>query len=302
MTGTAFEITQGAERPTLPYYFTQAGTAVDLSGAGVVTFKMRDHTGTAWVLNQAASVLDVATGAVAVNLPGTVPVGEYRGHFEVAFPGASDLIGWEVPVRVVGAAPYRGGPGIRDGMGRLVAQVRRLVDDGPGPTQEFDDWEVQEALDRHRRDVYDLEAYPTPQRRPGTVEWHDYPLNVSDWESGTAFVVTTVGGQVLTPNEIDYQRGILHFNANTLGSAMFVTGRYFDLYYAGASLLEGLISRASRAYDVSMDGQSFSRSQRADMLRKRAGELRSMSPWASNARLTRPDMPGATYWRHGLDS
>ena len=70
-------------------------------------------------------------------------------------------------------------------------------------------------------------------------------------------------------------RGIATFPSNTHGTIYYATGSAYDPPSAAADLLERLISRYSMSYDVSMDGQSFNRSQVVAQLQRRAGQLRS---------------------------
>ena len=290
---TDFEITRGAERPSLVWAFTSAGQPYDLTGNTSVAFQARPYDGTAAVISGAGSVMGTATGgsvAYSFGTADTQNVGELRGRFIVSFP-AGELVSPEFVVRIVDAAPARGVPGGRSTMAALVERVRFLMDDPGGPGQKFTDAEVQDALDRNREDVYGWEARPIPQvLGGGTTQWLTYDLGGTDWEDGV--ILRDGAGGTPSGYTVDLVRGIASFPANTHGTIYYATGSAYDPPSAAADLLEKLISRYAMSYDVSMDGQSFSRSQIVMQLQRRVQTLRSQGRVRS-ARLFRSDYPGA---------
>jgi hypothetical protein len=289
-----FEITRGAERPGVVYPITQGGTAVDLTGWQSIAFKARAVDGTALVINAAGSVLGtvtMGTVAYAFGTADTQQVGEYRARFEVVF-ATGELVTPEFTVRVVDAAPYRSSPGARDTMGWLIARVRDLLDDPAGPSQEFDDYEVQAALDRHRVDVLDAGIYPDAKRSTANFAvFKRYPLPGTEWESGTAFVVTDINGGTVTGYTLDPDRGVVNFAADQRGSAYFATGQVFDAHKSAADLCDRLIARYSREFDFATGRQTFNRSVRVKQLRDLANHLRSQGS-LQTARIYRGDEAG----------
>ena len=289
---TDFEITRGAERPSLVWAFTSSGQPYDLTGQTGVRFHARPYDGTALVIDAAGTVMGTATGgsvAYAFGTADTQNVGELRGRFIVSFP-AGELSSPEFVVRIVDAAPARGVPGGRESMAGLVERVRFLLDDPGGPSQKFTDAEIVDALDRNREDVYGWETSPIPQvLGGGTTQWLTYDLGGTDWEDGV--VLRDGAGGTPSGYTIDNVRGIATFPANTHGTVYYATGSAYDPPSAAADLLEKLISRYALSYDVSMDGQSFNRSQVGMALQKRVQALRSQGRIRS-ARLFRSDYPG----------
>src|SRR5262245_65719690 len=102
---TAFEVTLGAERPSVVYPFTSGGTALDLTAYSTVTLKVRSVDGTALLVNDSGgTVLSPHTGGSAAYLGtalSTLTVGDYRAWFEVAFSSgpAGELASPAFPLR-----------------------------------------------------------------------------------------------------------------------------------------------------------------------------------------------------------
>ena len=59
----------------------------------------------------------------------------------------------------------------------------------------------------------------------------------------------------------DYQRGVITFNNDTLGSSMFLTGRSYDLNAAAADVWRYKAANAAKMYSFSAGGQTFQRNQ-----------------------------------------
>lgn len=295
-----FEISQGAERPSVVFPFTSAGTALDLTAYSAVTLKVRDKDGTAVLVSDAGTVLSPHTGGSAAYL-GTalagLAVGDYRAWFVVSFPSgpAGDLEGPEFPVRVVDHSPDRGVPGARPTMAYLIRRVRSLTNDVPGASQVFDDAEVQEHLDDTRIDFRRETLAAWPDQDAGTVAYFEYRSEhrwLEQTQGGTArFVLEDSLGGTASAHEVDYSRGIVTFGASQAGSAFYLTARSYDPYGAAASLLEAWASKVSLDFDFQTDGQRFDRSQKAAMLRQAAGEMRRRSR-ARTATLLRGDACG----------
>lgn len=296
----AFEIAQAAQRPSLAYGFTIQGLPVDLTGAGSAAFFMRRFDGTAPTISgTAALTVPLTSGSVtyAWGTADTTTVGDYRGRFTVYFPSGGPLESPEFPIRIYAYQPDRSVPGVAVEMGPIIRRVRRLLDDSPGPTQTYDDTEIDEVLQRRSTPVYDLPILGVPQRVNGTVEWHDYYLTGA-YIGGTAFTVKNTAGSAIASGSYSFNenQGLIRFPANTLGSAFLVTGTKYEIGNAAADCLQRILSRMAAAYDVTMDGQTFNRSQVYKAMQDRIGELRgadSETGGVETVRMKRTDMPAS---------
>lgn len=292
----AFEIAQYSERPYLPYQYTISGSVQPLAGAGSSAFFMRAFDGTAIVV-QGTAAIDTATNTLtyAWGTADTAIVGDYRGRFITYFPGSSDLESPEFAIRIYAYAPDRSVPGVAVEMGPIIRRVRRLLDDSPGPSQTYDDAEIDEILQRRCDAVYDLVVQAVPQRISGSVEWHDYYVTGA-YAGGTAFVVRDTAGNLIPSGSYSFNanQGLIRFPANTHGSVLFVTGTKYQVGNAAADCLQRVLSRMAAAYDVQMDGQQFSRSQVYKAMSQRILELRGADNEGDDVitvRLGRSDQP-----------
>lgn len=158
----------------------------------------------------------------------------------------------------------------------------------------FTDQEIQDALDRHRADVYEEELVPYEDTASGgSVQWLEYRSRRRDFETtdgGTAvFVVEdSVGSVIATGYVPDYARGVVVFDVSQGGSARYLSGRVYDVAGAAAELLRAWAAKASRAYDFTADGAAFKRSQQAAMLLEQAKRYERES-WAVTIPTTRGD-------------
>lgn len=284
-----FEIYKGAERPAVVWPFTSNGLPIDLTGASSVDFKARAYDGTVDVISGTGTAATPLTGGtVAYNFgtADTAQTGEYRGRFIVHFP-TGEMVSPEFVLRIIDAAPGRGVPGARSTMASLIARCRFDLDDPPGPSQKFTDVEIQAALDRNSDHNYAYELRAVPEViGGGSVIWRHYQLPYTDYEDG---VVLRDGAGGSVSGYTVAADGLVTFAAATTGGTIYyATGVSYDVPSACADLLEKLIGRYSLAYDVSMDGQSMSRSQIVQQLTMRVRQLRSRGRIRS-ARLYRSD-------------
>lgn len=168
----------------------------------------------------------------------------------------------------------------------LITRVRGLTYAGTaeytlGATTYFSDEHMQEYLDAHRRDLWDVPAQAVPRRiGGGSVVYYDYLVGAENLEAtnaGTAvFLVrdglgATLGTATYT---VDYQRGAMTFTADTGGSARYVDARAYDLYGAAADVLEAWAAREKLSFDAQTEDQRFTRSQKHKQLLTMAAEYR----------------------------
>jgi len=160
----------------------------------------------------------------------------------------------------------------RSGLADLINELRALTDAGPN---DFDiagepywsDKHLQKHLDNNRKDVYREQLEPTQTYNNGTVEYKEYYSSLNNWEQttdGTAIhrlenaAGTVYGTSLYTA---DYIRGQFTFTDDTTGSAVFASGRVYDLNAAAADVWRSKAANAAKLYDFATDGHNLKRSQ-----------------------------------------
>ncbi len=187
----------------------------------------------------------------------------------------------------------------RTTLATLISTLRELVNDPAGTAQVFSDDTLQRYLDAYRCDFYfePLRAIPT-QLAGGTVAYYEY-RDGHQWlettQAGTAvfYIQDSTGATrgTATWADVDYQRGVVTFTTNQAGTALYLTGRSFDVYGAAADVLTDWAQKVSLQFDFSSDQQSFSRSQKQQMLLAAAERYRRQAK-PRRANITRPDVAG----------
>lgn len=161
---------------------------------------------------------------------------------------------------------------VRAGMVDLIQNLREMTDTGVndykvGGVSYWSDKHLQDKLDIHRTDFVEEALTSIQQVRNGTTYYQEYRSQYGNLEtvaSGTSvFKLDNAAGtnQPSSGWSADYQRGVVTFNADTLGSSMLLTGRSYDLNGAAADVWLAKAANASKMYNFSSDGQSFSRNQ-----------------------------------------
>lgn len=159
----------------------------------------------------------------------------------------------------------------RTGMANLILRLRSMTQAGTADyslagTAYWDDNMLQDRLDRYARPLWDVDLTPNPQYRAGTTIYHEYQAPYGDLEeaaSGTAYwAVTNSAGSVQgTANySVDYLRGVIRFNADTGGSAYYLSGRAYDLHRTAMEIWREKQGSVAAYYSFNSDGQNFSRS------------------------------------------
>jgi hypothetical protein len=162
-------------------------------------------------------------------------------------------------------------------MSDLITRVRALTGAG---TADWSDDQVQDVLDRHRLDLVREPLAADEEYAGGTLTWKTYRSgwgHLEQTNGGTAvFVVAdSLGNARGTATwTADYQRGVVTFAADQRGTALYLTGRSYDVHAASAELLEAWASAVALDFDFATDGQSFRRSQKAEALRAQARLMR----------------------------
>ena len=152
----------------------------------------------------------------------------------------------------------------------ILSRCRLLIGDPSGVDAVFTDAEITDALERRAQEA---RYYPLTEQESiapgGVVTWLTFDAPVGDWE--TNVVLTDSSYNVLTPATSDPVLGRWTF-ATQPKMPVFILGVTYDLYGAAGDLLLPWATRESCAFDVSADGLSLSRSQKAEMHRQRAAE------------------------------
>lgn len=178
---------------------------------------------------------------------------------------------------------------MRATMGTLVGRVRDLAaatydEYTVGDTVYWSDQQLQDALDRTRREIVD-EAI-TPVRviaSSGSAEYRIYQSVGRNYEStdgGTArFYVRTADGARLgtATYSVDYALGRVEFAATTGGSVLYLSGYVYDPYAAAADVWRQKSAHVAVRFDFSADGASFKASQLRSQYDAMAARMESMA-------------------------
>ena len=160
----------------------------------------------------------------------------------------------------------------RSGMADLIETLRGMTDAGyddyrVAGVPYWSDKHVQDFLDRHREDFVEEDLYAVQQTRNGTTYYLEYRSNYGNLEgvaSGTGvFKLDDAAGTNLGTSlwTADYNRGVVTFGNDTLGSTVLLTGRSYDLNAAAADVWRAKSAQAAKMYSFSAGGQSFTRDQ-----------------------------------------
>lgn len=165
---------------------------------------------------------------------------------------------------------------VRATMVDLIAQVRLLIGDPAGASQQFTDQQIQDTLDRDRQAAYGLPLDATPE--PGTGRYLRYTAPMGDWEADAA--LADVAGAALTPDSGNVLTGEWVFAESTL-PPVYLTGQTYDCYSAAAMLLRMWAALVAREFDFQSDKQGWRRSQKREGLLALAAEYAGLTrPWS----------------------
>lgn len=163
-------------------------------------------------------------------------------------------------------------------MASLITELRGLTEAGTadysivgsaGTTNYWDDNQLQDVLDIHRRDIVfeQLHLYPY-QVAGGSLSYTDYRSRYGYYEQTTGgteifYVQNSTGANVGTANYTpDYRRGVLIFGTDQRGTVYYLTGRSYDLNAAAADVWRRKAAHvAPTSFDFSTDNHSISRSK-----------------------------------------
>jgi hypothetical protein len=174
----------------------------------------------------------------------------------------------------------------RQGMDDIIGRVRGLIAAGTaeytlGTAKYWDADQIEQVLDRHRQDLVRHKMVREPSYiGGGSVVYTRLRSAYGQLEKPTSgstvfFIEDSVGDDRGTATyTADFQLGIFDFDADTGGTALYLTARSYDIFGAAGEILEEWAASETRSFDFSTDGQSFSRSQKAAGLREQARAMR----------------------------
>ena len=157
----------------------------------------------------------------------------------------------------------------RSTLAPLILLVRDLINDAAGAAQNFTDDQIQLALDARREEAryVALTELPTILPYGAGVRWLTCDAPCSHWEDGA--VIVDASWAPLTPTTTDLING--RWTVTTQPTIpVRILGFTFDLYGSASDLLVIWSRQLSDAFDVSADGVSLQRSQKASMMSQRA--------------------------------
>jgi hypothetical protein len=177
---------------------------------------------------------------------------------------------------------------VRAAMAGLIGRVRQEVGD-EGVTKTFTDQEVQDVLDRFRRDVKYAWLTASWSIAPGgAVTYSDFYSPIGgNWESDAALVDGSYN--VLTANSSDPLVGIWTFSPGRTTMDVAIVGRQYDVYATCEELCSRWVSKLKLDYAFSSGGRTRQRKERIDnlvALQKRFQGLK----WVGTGQLVRTDM------------
>jgi len=172
-----------------------------------------------------------------------------------------------------------------------IRQLRALAAAGEsdytiGAETFWTDDQLQEMLDQQRSDWRRVGLIQDPVQVDGTVYYYDYLIPSSYghwWERATGgttvwrienSIGNTQGTALYT---VDYDGGRISFSADQAGSALYLTGRTFDLYAAAAAVWRRKAAYGSADVDWATDGHRVNASQGTDFCLKMADSFDMMA-------------------------
>jgi hypothetical protein len=173
---------------------------------------------------------------------------------------------------------------VRTTLAAQIAKVRTLINDPSGASPQFDDQTIQDQLDQNRDDVWyePLRIAPAIVNAASTnnvpsMLFADYYSDFTWWEADVILqgnsTSTHAAWVVLTPVASDLIVGHWSFEAGDLATLfatgtfpgqyppVWATGKAFDIYATAADLCDIWSAYLAGSYDVTVDGQTFRRSQ-----------------------------------------
>jgi hypothetical protein len=166
----------------------------------------------------------------------------------------------------------------RSSMSDIILQLRLMVNDTN--SLEFTDDQLQDVLDQ-RAFISSYEGLNTLETilPGGTVEYKEFQADRQWFETDT--ILTDSAFNTITPTTADYKLAYFTF-ATSQVIPLLIYGWYYDLNAAAADVWDLKAAKYASEFDFSVDGGSYSKSQRVTNARNTAKEYRSKSFTASS--------------------
>ncbi len=134
----------------------------------------------------------------------------------------------------------------RLGMVELIALLRQLTD-AESQTEQvngaylFDDDHLQEILDQHRYDFFDVLLTPVPLMESGSrvtkrYNWPRYITHVERDATAGAFSVVDAAGNAASGYTVYYDAKYIEFDADTTGRTYYLRCRQYNVNRAAAEI------------------------------------------------------------------
>jgi hypothetical protein len=186
---------------------------------------------------------------------------------------------------------------LRSTMTALITRLRRLIGDPAGSSQTWQDEDLQDALDHHRREA--RYAYLRPVEtiaQGGAITYLTYAADMPDWEGEPSLADGNYAA--LTADTEDLLTGRWTF-ATEPQRPVRITGWYYDLHGAGAEVLTewlGLLKTSNAGVDFTADGLTVKRSQKIDHLTTLLNRCAAQQ-WADSGAILQTDFtPSARHY------
>ncbi len=157
---------------------------------------------------------------------------------------------------------------VREGMTPIIDDLRAATDTSPGDyavanVPYWTDKQLQDVLDRFRKDRKYMPTEPNAEYANSVYTYNEYHIPAQCVEGGTALTMQDgVGNAYGTAlYTFDYQRSMVTFAANMIGSVVNASWHEYDLNRAAAHVWRRKASHYSSAYDLSTDNHNLRRSQ-----------------------------------------
>lgn len=160
----------------------------------------------------------------------------------------------------------------RSGMAALITALRRMTDTA---APEWSDDALQAALDGTRQTHHNIALSGTPAWDNGVAVTLEYPIPGRWFEEDDGWRVHDGRGHDAPEHEVNFDAGVITFEADTGGATIYLDCRTYDLYAAAATIWEAKAAAAAQDVDWSTDNHSVSASQVAARYLEQARQYRA---------------------------
>lgn len=155
---------------------------------------------------------------------------------------------------------------LRPTMTALISRLRRLIGDPAGASQTWQDEDLQDALDAHRREARYARLREIESIAPGgAVEYKTFVADQPNWEGSPELVSNSFAVISSSAYTEDLLTGRWTFTTAPLRPVM-ISGWYYDIHGAAVEILEAWIAKLKGSIDLSVDGLALKRSQKVEHL------------------------------------